>query len=121
MFEKDSNLYQEIQKTAFGIFREWTKNARKEYSNYRFEIKDENEIVTDVMSSIQLAVTSLLERDKKKRKLKNYDYGYLLGFLRGNLNVRWSTKYIDSQSQQNKREKMLKALFFYGARHSFRR
>lgn len=113
MLGEDSNLYHEIQKTAFSIFREWTKNAGKEYPNYSYEIKDENEIVTDVMNSIKLAIASLLKRDKKKRKLANYDYGFLLGFLRGNLNVRWTRKYIYSQSQENKKEKMLEALFFY--------
>jgi hypothetical protein len=105
------NLQKEIRNKAFSIFRAWTKVASSRFPNIDFTIKDETHLVNDFEEALQKAVKSLAE---KRKENKNYDaefeYGYFIGFIQGNLDSLWVNEYIAKHSPEYRNYMACKAI-----------
>lgn len=99
---------------AFDLFREWTKNASFDYPNNDFTIIDETALVNDLISAVEGATVSLVKEEKAvKRNIFGYDYGFIIGYIQGDLNVHWHNEYIVKASDLYKGFAVNKALFEY--------
>jgi hypothetical protein len=107
-------LNHKLQKTAFQMFRDWTKNAKTKHPKLDFTIIDESVLVNDLTNSIKSAVTALKSDGKKlKREIPGYDIGFILGFVHANLNFHWVHEYIRKRSDDYKMLMVLKAMQVY--------
>ncbi|MEA3444794.1 MAG: hypothetical protein U9R19_08740, partial [Bacteroidota bacterium] len=80
---------------AFDLFRKWTKNATLDYPNNDFTIIDETILVNDLKDTLNSSLRCLVEEEKnEKRKILGYDFGFIIGFIQGNLNKHWFNEYI---------------------------
>jgi hypothetical protein len=99
---------------AFNLFREWTKNAAREYPEHDFSILDETALVDDFLSALNKAIESLVKEEKaENRKVRGYDFGYITGFIRGSLNLQWNTDYLMKQGVDYKEFTANKAILQY--------
>ena len=102
--KKDINLAsfeEKLPNVAFSLFREWTKNATVEYPNLDFTIIDESVLVKDFRECLQNSFVSLFENQKYKtgNYLFQWDYGFILGFVEGNLAKHWYHEYIQKHNE----------------------
>jgi hypothetical protein len=104
-----------VSKVAFDLFREWTKNAKIQYTEIDFTIKDESVLVKDLRNCIKSGIKSLLESSKYRSGiyLPQWDYGYFLGFIEGNLGKHWNQEYIVKHSEDYKTFAALKVVTNY--------
>lgn len=110
----NQDIKNKIQKAAFQMFRDWTKNAKIKYTTLDFTIIDEGILVKDLTNSIKSAVNSLKKEEKEvKRNRHGYDIGFMLGFINSNLNGHWVHEYIRKRNDDYKALMVLKALQLY--------
>ena len=103
-----------IQNISFEIFRAWKENANKAYPNNKIQILDESELISDLEHSINEGIKSLLQEEKKsKRESLDYDYGFLIGFIQGNLNTQWVNEYITKKADTYKELILFKSIYEY--------
>ncbi len=94
---------EELSTKAFSMFREWTKNAKNYYPELSFVIIDERILVNDLVSVIKKAVNSLKKNLAEKNEvLPGYPIGFILGFLKAQLNLIWYNEYVQKQSLEYK-------------------
>ena len=87
------------QRAAFEMFRDWTKIAKEKYPAMDFSIVDETELVNDTKESISNALISLFsEEHEEDRESKGWCIGFVKGFIRGNLSVKWFHEYYQKQT-----------------------
>jgi hypothetical protein len=99
---------------AFKLFRSWTINASKDFPDNDFIIIDETYLAKDLEQSIKLAIECLIKEDNAERRgTKGFDYGYILGFIQGNLNAHWNNEYILKRSDDYKGFIVNKAILEY--------
>ena len=103
-----------VRKIAFELFREWTKKALAKYSHNDFTIIDETCLIEDMEESLNNAISSLLKKERaEERTTPGYDYGFVLGFIQGNLNSYWYNEYIVRRTDVYKGYVINKAFFEY--------
>lgn len=103
-----------IDLIAFELFREWTKNAAIDYPDLDFTIVDERILVKDLEETLEDALNSLLKTEKtEKRLISGYDYGFIIGFIDGKLNVHWAFEYITKRSKEFKSFLINKTMYEY--------
>ncbi|NLE02723.1 MAG: hypothetical protein GX640_22895 [Fibrobacter sp.] len=109
------SLPDNLDTTAFDLFRYWTTEAKKCFPDLSFSILDESKLVTDLKNSLTLAFECLIKEDKKKRNYLrgSYDRGYMYSFIHSNLNLTWYFEYIIKQSREYREISMLSALSRY--------
>ena len=75
------------KRIAFDLFKIWTKEAIVDYPNNDFTLIDETNLVNDLKDSLSSAVRCLVKEEKaEQRRVLGYDYGFIVGFIQGNLN-----------------------------------
>jgi hypothetical protein len=103
-----------IQVKTFDIFRAWTQKASRYYPELDFTILDENVLVHDLEETILQGIKSLNEKPGKKKKRKEkgfeYEYGFMIGFIRGSLDVKWIHDYIHKNSTKYRNFTACKAI-----------
>lgn len=110
----NQEIRNKIQKVAFQMFRDWTKNAKLKHSKLDFTIIDETILVNDLTNCIISAVKTLKKEEKQeKREIPGYDIGFIWGFIYTNLNGRWFHEYIRKRNDDYKMLMTLKALQLY--------
>ena len=83
------------RKIAFNLFREWTKNASTDHPNSDFTIIDETNLINDFRNALQSSIKNLVKEEKAdRRKTLGYDFGFIIGFIQGNLNKHWYNEYV---------------------------
>ncbi len=88
-----------IQKAAFEMFRDWTKIAQEKYPKMDFTIIDETELVNDTKKCLNDALYSLFEKDHDEdRQIEGWSIGFVKGFIKGCLSVKWFFEYYQKQS-----------------------
>jgi hypothetical protein len=103
-----------LAKIAFQLFRIWTKNAVRCYPDIDFTIVDETELVNDLEQAVLNGVECLREKERKEdREMPGYDYGFLIGFVRGFLNAGWIHDYILKNSDLYRSSMACKAILEY--------
>ncbi len=107
-------MIEQFEYIAFNLFREWTKNAKLDFPNNDFTIVDESIIVRDVNDSLSSSLKCLVKEEKiESRKKEGYDFGFIIGFLQGNLNVHWHNEYIVKRTDKYKEFVIIKAILSY--------
>lgn len=100
----------EIQQIAFEMFRDFTKSVVEKHPEIKICINNETKIVNDLKSTIELAQKRLKEKYLTEKEIENFHFGFMLGFIRSNLNTKWVYEYIIKQSNQYKEFLVIKAL-----------
>lgn len=104
----------DIDKTAFDLFRLWTKNAKKDKPTQDFTIIDETSLVQDLKNALNSSIESLWKKERReKRAMSGYDYGFVIGFIQGNLNTHWFNEYITKRTDLYKGFMINKAILSY--------
>jgi len=102
------------QRAAFEMFRDWTKIAKEKYPAMDFSIVDETELVNDTKESISNALISLFsEEHEEDRESKGWCIGFVKGFIRGNLSVKWFHEYYQKQSDNYRNFIAVKSIIEY--------
>jgi hypothetical protein len=102
------------KKIAFDLFRIWTKQAIIDYPNNDFTIIDETNLVYDLKNTLSSAVRCLVKEEKaEQRKILGYDFGFIIGFIQGNLNKHWFNEYIIKRTDLYKGFVINKAIIEY--------
>lgn len=104
---------EDISGKAFAMFKDWTKNASVKHPGYVFDILDETLLVNDLTNTIKSAINSLKKEKYENRSLIGFDIGFMIGFIRSNLNMHWGYEYIVKQSENYKTFIALKAVASY--------
>lgn len=100
-----------ISKIAFEMFRDWTRNAKKEFPHLDFSIIDETNFVEDLLHATGKASIAIKNHEKaERRKQMGFDKGYICGFIGGNINVKWYNDYVIKQSKEYKEFLVLKSI-----------
>lgn len=101
-----------IEKTAFQLFRVWTKRALRHYPDLNFVIKDEKILVDDLKDSIISSLEALYKSDKfdDLHRAISWDVGFVLGFMQGKLDTHWFHEYIEKRSEEYKQIMILTAI-----------
>lgn len=103
-----------IEHIAYELFRQWTKKAALDYPDLDFTIIDEGVLLKNFKESLHQALNSLIKTEKaEKRLMSGYDYGFVVGFIQGNLNTLWFFEYITKRSNVFKSLLINKALWMY--------
>lgn len=103
-----------LDKVAYKLFKIWVKNASSKYPDLDFTIKDESVLVIDLNNSIEFALKTLFnEEHKKNREKKGFDIGFVLGFVKSNLNAHWFEVYITRRSEEYKQIIVLNSIKKY--------
>ncbi|MCH8555733.1 MAG: hypothetical protein LAT76_11280 [Schleiferiaceae bacterium] len=103
-----------LDKTAFELFRQWTKNASIDYPDLNFTIIDERILLKDLKNALRDAINTLVKSEKaNQRSIQGYDYGFVLGFIIGNINTNWAFEYITKQSNEFRSFMVNKTLYEY--------
>jgi len=103
-----------IQKAAFEMFRDWTKAASEMYPNMDFSIIDETELVEDTKESIAAALRSLFSsKYNEKRENQNWCIGFISGYIKGNLEVKWFHNYYQKQTDDYRNMNAIKSIQEY--------
>lgn len=103
-----------IERIAYELFRQWTKKAALDYPDLDFTIIDEGVLLKNFKESLHQALNSLIKTEKaEKRLMSGYDYGFVVGFIQGNLNTLWFFEYITKRSNVFKSLLINKALWMY--------
>lgn len=102
-------------KVAFNIFRDWTAVMTVKYPKLDFEIIDETVLLNDLNNCLKNGLNSLYNNKKfwHPQMLKNWDIGFLMGYLEGNLLKHWVQEYIVRQSDDYKTYSMLQSLCLF--------
>ena len=102
-------------KVAFNIFRDWTAVMTIKYPKLDFEIIDETVLLNDLKRCLNGGLNSLYHEDTfwNPQMLKNWDIGFLRGYLKGNLLKHWVQEYIVRQSEHFKTYSMLQSLSLF--------
>jgi hypothetical protein len=111
-----NSISERLADVAFTLFRSWTLNAQPKYPDISFSIQDESILVSDLKHSIQSALKSLFKRDRKARTSyphHSWEIGFLLGFIRSNLNGHWFFEYVTKQDLVYKEIMVLSAVSRY--------
>ncbi|MDR3245473.1 MAG: hypothetical protein LBT50_03470 [Prevotellaceae bacterium] len=88
-----------IQRAAFSMFRDWTKEVSKKYPTMDLTISDETELVNDTKKTIHDALNSLASPEYiEERKCQGWSIGFVIGFIRGTLSTYWFYQYIQQQT-----------------------
>ncbi len=78
-----------INQIAYELFRQWTKSASIDYTELDFTIIDEGVLIKDLEESLESGIESLFEKERAEKRLKpGYDYGFIIGYLHGKINLR---------------------------------
>ncbi len=84
---------------AYSIFSDWVSNAKNNFPTLNYEIRDPAVLESDLEEVVNKAIKALTKEEKTEdRKKSGYDYGYVCGFIKGNLNTLWYNEYIKKQS-----------------------
>lgn len=103
-----------IERIVYELFRQWTKKAALDYPDLDFTIIDEGVLLKNFKESLHQALNSLIKTEKaEKRLMSGYDYGFVVGFIQGNLNTLWFFEYITKRSNVFKSLLINKALWMY--------
>ncbi len=105
-----SSIENKIPEVAFELFRYWTKAYG---IDKKIEIKSEQVLVSDLKETIKSALESLNKKEDLSEKPKNWDVGYIIGFINGNLGKHWRHEYITKNSKDYKLFLGLKAINLY--------
>jgi hypothetical protein len=102
-------------KIAFSIFRDWTAAMSINYPELDFEIIDETVLLHDLKHCLNNGLKSLYSNKKfwDSKMLRNWDIGFLMGYLEGNLLKHWVYEYITKQGEDYKIFSMLKSLSMF--------
>lgn len=104
----------ESEEIAFNLFREWTRNAASDYPEHDFTITDESVLVTDFLSALNDAMTSLFDDERiEDRAILGYDFGYVIGYIGGGLNRHWNYQYLMKRSDDYRGFMANKAILEY--------
>jgi len=96
---------------AFSMFSKWVTGAKIHFPDLNYQIKDANLLKEDLDQAIKKAIVSLINEDKaEKRKQLGYDYGFIVGFIQGNLNAAWHNEYIQKQTNHYKKLVVIRVL-----------
>ncbi len=88
---------------AFPLFTDWITNAKLSYPQLNYQISDATIFKNDLQNAMFKAVNGLNKAEKIEcRKSIGYDYGFICGFIQGNLNAAWYSEYIYKQTNQYK-------------------
>lgn len=103
-----------LKNKAYNLFKDWVNNAKKVYPNLNYDIKDPAKLERDLEDAMEDAIKALTREEKaKKRKIPGYDYGFICGYIQGNLNTTWYNEYIRKQSNTSKMFSAIVALESY--------
>jgi hypothetical protein len=102
-------------KVAFSIFRDWTATMSIKYPKLDFVIKDETVLVNDLRDCLNNGLNSLYSSKIfwSSKMPRNWDIGFLMGYLEGNLLQHWVQQYIVKQGEDYKTFAMLKSLSLF--------
>ncbi len=90
-----------ITSIAFKLFRLWTKGANDNFPDLNFTIVDETKLVDDLEKAILKEIIALQNDDiKEKRNKQGFHYNFLISYLRGNLDSRWTHEYIHKNHEK---------------------
>ena len=108
------SMIDNVEKLAYDLFREWTRKVEYENPEQKIQILDERQLVSDLNDCMQSALISLTKHEKKrKRQRSGYDYGFVVGFIEGNLNFIWVFDYLVKPSQTYKELIVFKSIYTY--------
>jgi hypothetical protein len=103
-----------IQRSAFEMFRDWTKLALKRYPNMDFTIIDETILVNDTKDCIKKALKSLFSsKYAEERRDRYWSIGFVEGFVKGNLSVGWFYEYYQKQTDNYRNMIAFKSILEY--------
>jgi hypothetical protein len=102
-------------KVVFSIFRDWTASLSIKYPKLDFEIKDETVLLNDLKNCLNSGLNSLYNSKTfwSSKMPRNWDIGFLMGYLEGNLLKHWVQQYIVRQGEDYKTFSMLKSLSLF--------
>ena len=100
----------ELQEIAFEMFRDFTKSVIEKHPEIKTNISNERKIVNDLISTIKVAQKRLKEEYQTELEIEKFQVGFMLGFIRSNLNTKWVYEYIIKQSNEYKEFLVIKAL-----------
>jgi hypothetical protein len=106
----------DLESTAFSMFRDWTGSAQQSYPDLSFVIKEEAVLVSDLKEVIVSALSNLNKNDDRLFRsifMPGWDIGYVYGFIEGKLNQLWLHEYIVKQSEEYRHIMVLSALQSY--------
>ena len=110
----DEKVKNELQEIAFDMFRDFTKSVTEKNAAIVIHINDEGDLVNDLIDVINSAKKALNLKDLTNvDNVNDYQIGYMLGYLRSNLNTKWVYEYVIKQSNNYKEFVALKALSIY--------
>lgn len=100
---KNSSLIFSINRSAKLIFQQWLKNAKKTYQlqpELIEKIKDDN-IQNEVLDTLIDAVETLItEKTTEQKTVKGWSFGFVCGYIQGNLDVAWFNRYVVKLSRE---------------------
>lgn len=99
-----------LQEIAFEMFRDFTKSVNEKHPEIKTSIINETKIVNDLISTIKAAKKKLKEKYQDKLEIERFQVGFMLGFIRSNLNTKWVYEYVIKQSNEYKEFLVIKAL-----------
>jgi hypothetical protein len=103
-----------IQRTAFAMFRDWSKKASLYFPEMDFTIIDETELVNALQNSINSAVRSLFAPEHNEdRKIQGWPVGFIYGFIQSNLGGIWYHEYVVKQTETYRNFIAIKAILEY--------
>jgi hypothetical protein len=103
-----------IQKTAFAMFRDWSKKASRYFPKMDFTIIDETKLVNELQESINSAVRSLFDPEyNEDRKIQGWSTGFICGFIQSNLGGIWYYEYVIKQTETYRNFIAIKAILEY--------
>jgi hypothetical protein len=105
-----SAIEDKLSKAAFELFRLWTKEMG---ISTTVIIKNESHLVNDLNNAIRNGIHTLFTKKDRTTKSKNWQKGFLIGFISGNLGRKWYHEYIIKNSDGYKTLIGLKSLQAY--------
>lgn len=81
-----------ILRHAAGLFQQW-RSTLPEQRSVGICAPDETALIEEHMQCFGDALTALRDKDFSQ-KLRNWEHGFILGFVEGNLSARWLGRYL---------------------------
>jgi len=113
-----SAIEAKIEKVAFDLFRCWVKKIAISHPDLDFTIKDESRLSKDLKNTIEKSLHSLYENEGQRLSKtnifqRNWNTGFIFGFIQSNLNGLWFHEYVIKRSDEYKQIIVLSALQKY--------
>lgn len=108
---KQSPLFLKMKTFTPEMFHAWHGYVQDIYAKVSPEEQDRERLVTDVLEAFARGLESVQTQEhSEKRSIPGWSYGYVCGFVEGNLETTWYNRYVLPHEQECQHLLLLKSL-----------